>query len=256
MDYTPGTRPQDWVPTSLIRLQQAPMLPDWGKVRPFAMPSAAATDPGPHPEFSEEPGSAFHRFAQEVHEIGKSLTDEQRLIAGFWSDDPMLTFTPAGHWISIVLQIAERGAMPVEVISATLAKLGVAQADAFIACWDTKFRYNLLRPVTYIRRHIDKAWEPLLITPPFPEYTSGHSTQSGAAAVVLTSVFGENFAFEDDTHVAEGLPVRSFPSFAAAAEEAAISRLYGGIHFRFGNEGGLRQGRAVGAYAAALRTDA
>ena len=168
----------------------------------------------------------------------------------------MLTPTPAGHWIAIVIQIAERDALPVEVISSTLAKLGVAQADAFISCWDTKFRYNLLRPVTYIKRHIDPAWEPLLITPPFPEYTSGHSTQSGAASTVLTAIFGDTFAFDDETHVDEGLPVRSYPSFAAAADEAAVSRLYGGIHYPFGNEKGLEQGRAVGAYAAALRTEA
>jgi hypothetical protein len=256
MEYTPGTRPQDWVPTNLIRLQQAPLLPGWGRIRPFAIPKADAADPGPHPEYDVAPGSAFHTAALEVLEIGRDLSDEQKLIARFWSDDPMLTFTPAGHWIAIVLQIAERDALPVEVISSTLAKLGVAQADAFISCWATKFRYNLLRPVTYIRRHIDKDWEPLLITPPFPEYTSGHSTQSGAASTVLTSVFGPVFAFDDETHVDEGLPVRRFPSFAAAAEEAAVSRLYGGIHFRFGNERGLEQGRTIGAYAAALRTEA
>jgi hypothetical protein len=256
VDYTPGTRPQDWVPTSLVRMQQAPLLPGWGQNRPFAMPSAEATDPGPPPDYDETPGSAFHAAAQEVYDTGRSLTDDQKLVARFWSDDAMLTFTPAGHWIAIVIQIAERDQLPVEVISSTLAKLGVAQADAFIACWATKFRYNLLRPVTFVRRHIDKTWEPLLITPPFPEYTSGHSTQSGAASGVLTAVFGDGFAFDDATHVDEGLPVRSFPSFAAAAEEAAVSRLYGGIHFRFGNEKGMEQGRTVGAYAAALQTEA
>lgn len=255
-DYAPGTRPQDWVPTSLIRLQQAPLLPGWGQNRPFAVKDMAAMDAPAPPDYDEAPDSAFHGFAREVQETGKSLTDEQKLIARFWSDDAMLTPTPAGHWISIVLQIADRDALPVEVISSTLAKLGCAQSDAFVSCWSTKFKYNLLRPVTYIKRHIDKAWEPLLITPPFPEYTSGHSCQSGAASTVLTAIFGEDFAFDDGTHEDEGLPVRSFPSFAAAAEEAAMSRLYGGIHFRFGNEAGLAQGRAVGAYAAALRTEA
>ncbi|MES2334024.1 MAG: vanadium-dependent haloperoxidase [Pseudomonadota bacterium] len=255
-DYTPGTRAQDWVPTSLIRLQQAPLLPDWGSTRTFVIPSVAALDAPPHPEYDEAPGSVFRGFAEEVYDTGRGLTDEQKLIARFWSDDPMLSPTPAGHWISIVMQIADRDALPVETIAATLAKLGIAQADAFISCWSTKFRYNLLRPVTYIKRVIDPAWEPLLITPPFPEYTSGHSTQSGAASTVLTAALGDGFAFEDATNVAEGLPVRSFPSFAAAAEEAAVSRLYGGIHFRFGNEAGLTQGRAVGAYAAALQTEA
>jgi hypothetical protein len=255
-DYTPGTRPQDWVPTSMIRQQQAPLLPDWGRTRPFAIPDMAALDAPAPPDYDEAPESAFFGFAKEVAETGRTLTEEQKLIARFWSDDAMLTSTPAGHWISIVMQIADRDALPVEVISSTLAKLGVAQADAFISCWSTKFKYNLLRPVTYIKRHIDKAWEPLLITPPFPEYTSGHSCQSGAASTVLTAIFGPEFAFDDATHEDEGLPIRSFPSFAAAAEEAAMSRLYGGIHFRFGNEAGLAQGRAVGALAAALKTEA
>jgi PAP2 superfamily len=255
-DYAPGTRPQDWVPTSLVRLQQAPLLPDWGRNRPFAMPTVASCGIAAHPDYDEAPGSAFHNAAVEVAEIGRSLTDEQKRIARFWSDDPMLSPTPAGHWISILTGIAERDGLSAETTAAALAKMGVAQADAFIACWATKFRFNLLRPVTYIKRHIDPKWEPLLITPPFPEYPSGHSTQSGAASVVLTSIFGEDFAFDDATHVDDGLPVRSFPSFKAAAEEAALSRLYGGIHYRFGNEMGLEQGRCVGAFAAALRTEA
>ena len=255
-DYTAGTRPQDWVPTSAIRMQQAPLLPGWGTNRPFVMPDTAAMDAPAHPDYDEATGSAFFGFAKEVHDVGMALTDEQKLIARFWSDDAMLTSTPAGHWISIVMQIADRDALPVEVIAPTLAKLGCAQSDAFVSCWSTKFKYNLLRPVTYIKRHIDKTWEPLLITPPFPEYTSGHSCQSGAASAVLTAIFGEGFAFDDATHEDEGLPVRSFASFTSAAEEAAASRLYGGIHYRFANENGLTQGRAIGALAAKLRTEA
>ena len=256
MEYTPGTRPQDWVPTSAIRLQQAPLLPGWGGNRPFVVKDMAALDAPAPPDYDEATDSAFFGFAKEVLDTGKSLTEEQKLIARFWSDDAMLTPTPAGHWISIVMQIADRDALPVETVAATLAKLGCAQSDAFVSCWSTKFKYNLLRPVTYIKRHIDKAWEPLLVTPPFPEYTSGHSCQSGAASTVLTAIFGEGFAFDDATHEDEGLPVRSFPSFTAAAEEAAMSRLYGGIHYRFGNEAGLAQGRAVGALAAQLKTEA
>ncbi len=255
-DYTPGTDPQDWVPTSLVRQQQAPLLPDWGKVRPFAMRgSTTCTIPAP-PAYDEAPGSAFYQAALEVRDVVANLTDEQRLIARFWSDDPMLTPTPPGHWISILLDIADRDALPVERLAPALARLGVAQADAFIACWASKYEYNLLRPVTYIRRLLDPKWEPILNTPPFPEYPSGHSTQSGAAATVLTAIFGENFAFDDATHEADGLPVRSFSSFWAAAEEAGISRLYGGIHYRFGVTGGLEQGRCVGAFATALRTEA
>lgn len=254
--YTPGTNAQDWVPTSLVRQQQAPLLPNWGKVRPFAMPTGDACGLPAPPIYSEDPASPFFLAAKEVYDTVTNLTDEQRLIARFWSDDPMLSPTPPGHWIAIVLDIAERDALPADRISEILATLGITMADAFIGCWATKFEYNLLRPITYIRRHIDPKFEPILNTPPFPEYPSGHSTQSGAAATVLTAAFGDNFAFDDYAHEDEGLPVRSYPSFWAAAEEAGISRLYGGIHYRFGVEEGLTQGRCIGAFAAALKTRA
>ena len=135
-----------------------------------------------------------------------------------------------------------------------LARLGIVLADAFIGCWDAKFEYDLVRPVTYINRLIDPAWQPLLITPPFPEYPSGHSTQSGAAAAMLEDHFGTSFAFEDATHVVEGFEPRHFESFWQAAEEAAISRLYGGIHFRAAIERGLEQGRCIAAHTNALVT--
>ncbi|WP_309664614.1 vanadium-dependent haloperoxidase [Tabrizicola sp.] len=252
--YTPGTNPQDWVPTSLVRQQQAPLLPNWGNNRPFAMPAGnTCTIPAP-PAYSEDLTSPFGMAAQEVYDTVVNLTDEQRRIARFWSDDPMLSPTPPGHWISIVLTIADRDSLPADRVAEVLAKLGVAVADGFIGCWAAKFEYNLLRPVTYIRRFIDPKFEPILNTPPFPEYPSGHSTQSGAAATVLTAAFGENFAFDDTTHDDEGLPTRSFTSFWQAAEEAGISRLYGGIHYRFGVEEGLTQGRCIGNYATALKT--
>ena len=255
-DYTPGEGPAAWVPTSGVRLQQAPLLPYWGRVRPFAMPAGDTCRIPPPPAYDETPGSPFHAAAREVCDVAAALTEEQALIARFWSDDPMLSPTPAGHWLSILLDVALRERLPVAALAGALARLGAAQADAFIACWAAKYHYNLLRPVTYIRRVIDPGWQPLLITPPFPEYPSGHSTQSAASALVLTALFGEGYAFEDRTHVDDGLPVRSFPSFRAAAEEAAVSRLYGGIHFRFGNAAGIDLGRCVGAHAAALRTAA
>lgn len=256
LDYPVPVHPKDWLPTSLVQQQQMPLLPNWGEIRPFSMPSGAACAISSYPDYDMTPGSAFFLAAQEVVEVKANLTAEQIQIARFWSDDPMLSPTPPGHWLSILLDIAERDSISVEALASALAKLGAAQADSFIACWDAKYVYNLLRPVTYIRRHIDPDWTPLLNTPPFPEYPSGHSTQSSASAEVLTAIFGEDFAFDDSTHVDDGLPVRSFPSFRAAAEEAAMSRLYGGIHFRFGNDAGTEQGRCVGAYAAALRTTA
>lgn len=254
MDYPKSDVPGAWVPTNVIAVQQTPLLPDWGKNRPFAMPSMGCGLSTQVP-YSDVPGSPFWAQADEVIAIRASLTDEQKLIARFWSDDPMLSPTPPGHWISIALQILERDGADVATCADVLARVGIAVADGFIACWATKFEVNLLRPITYIRKVMGEAkWEPLLNTPPFPEFPSGHSTQSAAAAAVLTAYFGENFAFDDATHVDEGLPVRSFPSFVAAAQEAAISRLYGGIHFREAVEAGLTQGQCVGAHAAALQT--
>src|SRR5262249_5414538 len=127
-------------------------------------------------------------------------------------------------------------------------------ADTFIGCWQTKFVYDTVRPVTFIRRVIDPTFETVVNTPPFPEFPSGHSAQSAAAALVLASIFGDHYAFDDATDQADGLAPRSFQSFSAAAKEAAISRLYGGIHYRAAVEMGADQGRCIGAYAVALHT--
>jgi hypothetical protein len=245
-----------WVPTSRIVQQQLPLLPAWGANRTFAMRDGAACPLPAPPAYSEEPGSAFRAEAEEVLAVRQGLTDDQRAAARFWSDDPMLSPTPPGHWISIAAQVLEAEDADVERRVEVLATLSVAMADAFIGCWHEKFQWNLVRPVTYIKAVLDPSFEPLLITPPFPEYPSGHSTQSAAAAVVLTDLFGEGYAFTDATHEEDGLPARSFPSFWAAAEEAALSRLFGGIHFRSAIEQGLEQGRCVGAHAVALRTRA
>jgi hypothetical protein len=252
--YTLTKGPGHWVPTGPIRQQQLPLLPDWGKNRTFAMPDGTACQLPPPPSYSEEKASAFYAEALEVVDVRKNMTPEQKSIARFWSDDPMLSPTPPGHWISIASQIFERDHVPLEMRVDILARLGIAEADAFIGCWNAKFEYDLLRPVTYIRRTMDPKWESLMITPPFPEYPSGHSVQSAAAAEVLTHAFGDNFAFEDATHKKDGLPARRFASFRAAAEEAGISRLYGGIHFRSAITRGLEQGRCIAAFTNALKT--
>jgi hypothetical protein len=254
LDYDLARGPGAWVPTSRIVQQQLPLLPEWGSNRTFAMPDGAACPLPAPPAYSEDPGSAFYAEAVEVLEIRRGLTDREAAIARFWSDDPMLSPTPPGHWIAIARQILDADGADAARRAEVLAVLGVALADAFIGCWQEKYRWNLVRPVTYIRAVMDPAFEPLLATPPFPEYPSGHSTQSAAAAVVLTAMFGEGYAFEDRTGEADGLAPRAFPSFWAAAEEAGMSRLYGGIHFRSAIERGFDQGRCVGAFAAALRT--
>ncbi len=248
-----ANHPWEWVPTSLIPLQQAPLLPNWGRNRPFVLPHGNACPVRPHPPYSEDRNSVFFKAALEVFEISRTLTREQASIARFWADDPMQSFTPAGHWIAILTQVLEDQPGSLERLAEAYARLGMALADAFIGCWFTKYQYNLLRPITFIRRLIDPGWNIEWITPPFPEYPSGHSTQSGAAAVVLTALFGESFAFEDRSKLEDGMMVRSYPSFWAAAEEAAMSRLYGGIHYRFGVDNGLEQGRCIGATVMRLR---
>ena len=246
--------PAHWTPTSLIALQQKPLLPSWGANRTFAMPTGATCPLPPPPVYSEAKDSAFYAEALNVYNVKKTLSPEQRAVARFWSDDPMLSPTPPGHWQSIALQILERDNADLATHVDVLARLGVAMADAFIGCWHVKYQYDLLRPVTYIKRLMDPKWESALTTPPFPEYPSGHSVQSAAAAVVLTDIFGGNFEFEDATHVKDSLEPRKFANFWAAAEEAGISRFYGGIHFRSAITRGLDQGRCIGAYAVALRT--
>lgn len=253
-DYTLTEGPSYWVPTNLVRQQQAPLLPNWGKNRTFAIPAGTTCPVSPHPDYSEDPASAFYLEAMEVYNAKVNLSPEQTQIARMWSDDAMLSTTPPGHWVSISRQILERDTAPLALQVETMAKLGVGLADAFIGCWDAKFQYNLVRPITYIRRVIDQKWEPLLSTPPFPEYPSGHSTQSGAAEVILTNLFGADFPFEDHTMAPDGLQPRKFVGFRQAAEEAGISRLYGGIHFRSAIVQGLEQGRCIGAYTVALKT--
>lgn len=252
--FETGDKPGYWKPTSVIRMQQAPLLPKWGENRTFVLVNGGACPLPPPPAYSEDKTSEFYKQALEVYDTVQNLSQEQRLVARFWSDDPMLSPTPPGHWMFIALDILKDHNASIEDHADLLARLGMALSDGFVACWNAKFEYNLLRPVTYIKKVIDKTWEPILITPPFPEYPSGHSTQSGAAATVLTQFFGENFKFEDKTHVREKLPVRAYNSFWDAAKEAGNSRLYGGIHFRAAVEQGLEQGRCVGIAVNGLRT--
>ena len=252
--WTLNPAPGHWVPTSKIVLQQAPLLPDWGKNRPFAMQSVDAltiADPTP---YSENKTSRFFADALEVADAVTHSTEEQTFIARFWSDDAMLSFTPPGHWTAIMNQVAMEKGLDLTAHVEALALMGVAMADAFIGCWAMKYRFDTIRPVTYITRLIDPKWQPILTTPPFPEYPSGHSVQSAAAAALLTTLFGDNYSFDDQSPSPDGVPQRSFTSFNAAADEAATSRLYGGIHFRPAITHGQELGRAIASHAIALKT--
>jgi len=231
-----------WVPTPPAF---APALEAcWGRVRPMALASGATCQVGPPPAYSEESGSDFYAEGREVYDVSRTLTDEQRTIALFWADNPGQTGTPAGHWVRIVGQIAGPLGLDIYRTAEAYARTGIAVNDAFIACWYTKFAYHLLRPITYVRKLFDPGWTSFVPTPPFAEYTSGHSTQSGASSAILTDMLGL-VAFTDATHTGLGLAPRSFPSLERAAREAAISRLYGGIHYRAAIEVGIEQGRCV-----------
>lgn len=247
--YTPSGEQGRWEPTPPA---YAPALePCWGDLRPFVIDYGGVCDPGTPPPYSEDPASPFMIEAREVYETTQSLTEEQVIIAEFWADNPGATGTPPGHSVMIATQILELMDANLEVAAETYAKVGMAVADAFIACWWSKFEYDYLRPITCIRDLLDPEWLSPVVTPPFPEYTSGHSTQSGAAAAVLTDLFGDR-AFTDHTHDGHGFQPRSFDSFYEFADEAAISRLYGGIHFRTAIELGVDQGKCIGEQVNAL----
>src|SRR5262245_7056919 len=248
--YVPPVGPGLWAPTP-PGFQPA-LQPFWGANRCIVLGSGVDCPPGDHTPYSVEPYSTFYAEAFEVYNAVNHLTPEQRAIAIFWSDDPGVTATPPGHSSSIATQVLRAERASLMAAAETYLKVGLAVGDAFVACWNAKYRYNLLRPVTYIRNLIDPAWAPILNTPPFPEYPSGHSVQSGAAATVLADLFGARYSFVDHTHDERGLPARGFDSFGHAAQEAALSRLYGGIHFRPAIELGLRQGEVIGRAVNAL----
>jgi hypothetical protein len=255
--YTVTAGPGRWIPTPPGYADA--VEPHWATLRPFALDSASQYRPEPPHPYDSARTSAFFREAMEVYEESRRLTEDERQLVVFWDDNPFVMHvqghtmfatkkaTPGGHWMSIAA-IASRNAK-VDLVRAAeaYALTAIALADGFISCWEEKFRSNLVRPETVINRYIDPQWVPILQTPPFPEYTSGHSVISNAAAVVLSDRFGAA-AFIDSSQVTYGLPVRSFTSFTEAASEAAISRLYGGIHYRRAIEQGSIQGRRVGEH--------
>ena len=232
--------------------------PHWREIRTMVLDSAQQFIPQPPTPFDMTEGSQFYNEVMEAYREGGTDDLEKIEIASFWDCNPFVLnvaghvmhatkkITPGGHWIGIT-SIACRDShaefsKTVEAYTLT----SIALFDAFISCWDEKYRSNLVRPETVINEYIDEEWMPTLQTPPFPEHTSGHSVISTAAAITLTSIFGDDFAFDDTTEIEYGLPVRSFTSFMHASQEAAISRLYGGIHYRPSIDYGVEEGYNVG----------
>jgi len=247
-----------WVPTPPAYMDAAE--PQWMKIRCWVMDTCSQFMPPRPAAYNMTKGSPFHKLTEEVYTIGKNLTDDQKHIAYCWDDNAFVMnvaghvsyaskkMTPGGHWLHIAATIArmKKADFGKSVEAYTLTSL--ALADGFISCWDEKYRSNRVRPETVINKYIDPKWQPYLQTPAFPEYTSGHSVISAAAAEVLTNLYGDNVAFTDSTEHPYGHGVRSFQSFRQAALEASYSRLYGGIHFRDALDIGNAQGRRLGEY--------
>ena len=247
-----------WIPTPPGYI--AAIEPYWNRMRTLAIDSACQFKPYVAVTFSKDKTSEFYKQAYEVYETGNLLSIEQRNIANFWDCNPFFLnieghvnfatkkISPGGHWISIAGILSKQHNAGMMKSSAAYTYVAIALFDAFVSCWDEKYRSNVIRPETYINSYIDESWRPLLQTPPFPEYPSGHSVVSTAAAIVLTRIFGPALSFTDDTEVEFGLPARKFTSIMEAANEATISRLYGGIHYRAAIENGRTQGENIGHY--------
>jgi hypothetical protein len=258
--YTPPIGPGLWSPT---KPDFTPALfPYWGQVRTFALKGADLVARPPLP-FSEDPASPFYTQAREtmiwVNEIKAGKDEEGHWIAEFWSDDfGGVTFTPAGRWIAIARQVLELEQSTLDVAVELYAKMGMALCDAGVAVWNSKYIYNVERPVAFINRNFDPTWETIMnnpvtgvtgITPEFPAYPSGHSGFGGAGATALTDIFGYNYRFTDNCHKDRtefrGTP-RTFNTFIDMAVENAYSRIPIGVHFRMDCDEGLRQGYLAG----------
>ncbi len=256
--YVPIVSESTWYPTPPGYFPA--VEPYFNIVRPFFLDSASQFKPEPPIVFSKDKSSAFYQLSEAVYLAGVKQTEEEKAIAGFWDCNPFALIdeghlqigakkiSPGAHWMGIAGQVCQQQKTGFAKSVAVHTFLAMTMMDAFICCWDEKYRSNRIRPETAIRKLIDPDWKPLLQTPPFPEYTSGHSVISSAAAELLSQYLGDNTSFIDSTEIPFGLPPRRFLSFRQAAEEAAISRLYGGIHFLDAIQRGQDQGKRVGLH--------
>ena len=254
--YTPLEKEGFWYPTPPAYI--AAIEPYFKTVRPFTLDSCSQFKPAPPVPFSKEINSAFYRLM--LLNYKDTLSDDHRLIAAFWDCNPFAVqenghlliglkkISPGAHWMGITGIACKKRNKSFDETLQIYSTVSVGLMDAFICCWDEKYRSNRIRPETAIRMYIDPQWMPLIQTPPFPEYLSGHSVISASSAAILTHFFGDHFDYEDNVEVRYGLPVRKFHSFKQAAKEAAASRFYGGIHFMDAVDNGYKQGEKVGEW--------
>jgi len=234
--------------------------PNWRYIKPMLLDSASQFKPVRPPAFSMQPNSPYYKEVQELFAMSNALTEEQKTIARYWDDNPFvsehkghLTYankktTPVGHWMGITAILASQSKKDELEVAKSYALTSLAIFDGFISTWEEKFTSKTVRPVTVIREYLNSEWNPYLQTPPFPEYTSGHSVISAAAATVLSNIYGTQMAFTDTTEMKYLGMKRSFSSIKAAANEVSLSRMYGGIHYRAAIENGQKQGEQIGSY--------
>lgn len=234
--------------------------PNWRFIQPLLLDSASQFKPARPPAYNMNASSQYHKEVKEVYELSQQLTEEQKLIARFWDDNPFVSehkghltyankkMTPVGHWMGITGILSSQSKKTALDIARVYALTAAAIFDGFISTWEEKYTSKTVRPVTVIREHLASEWNPILQTPPFPEYTSGHSVISAAAASVLAAVFGNNTAFRDTTELPYLGLERSFSSLQAASDEVSMSRVYGGIHYRSAVINGQKQGQQIGDY--------
>ncbi len=254
--YVISNKPGDWQPTPLDYAQG--LEPHWNTIRPLTLTKASQFSPKEKLVFSTAKNSVFYKTMMEVHDIVKNLDTVQKATALYWDDNPNVSsnighlnyfihkISPGGHWVMIAQQACAQKAVSVTKAAQVYALTTVAIFDAFISCWDEKYRSNLIRPITIINRIADENWVPFIQTPPFPEFTSGHSVTSNAAATILTALLGDNFAFTDKTEIPFGNSSRSFNSFYEASLQSSTSRVYGGIHYPVTARISVLQGKAIG----------
>ncbi len=206
-------------------------------------------DAAPPAAWGTVQGTPFYQIALQVYSQVRNNTADQVAVARFWADDPFNTCTPTGHSFNILIQLLKESKSTLEKTSVAIAKLSITEKDAFICCWGVKYRYVLLRPVSYIRKYIDPSFTTVIGTPDFPSYVSGHSTEIGAASRVFSQLFTDgsgNYDFTDYSQLQWGLTTRQYRNFNDMAEEDANSRFYGGVHYDEDDKEGLRLGRQIG----------
>jgi hypothetical protein len=256
--FTPLDKEGCWYPTPPGYLPA--VEPYFNTVRTLALDSCSQFPAPPPTPFSSGKKTAFYKLLLQNYNERKPVTEDQRIVAAFWDCNPFAIedgghlimskkkISPGAHWLGITGVACEKAGKKFEETMQIYTWVSVGLLDAFICCWDEKYRSNRIRPETAIRKYIDPQWTPVLQTPPFPEYLSGHSVISACSATILTHFFGDNFSYTDNVEVAYGLPARQFTSFHQAAQEAAISRFYGGIHFMDAIDNGVLVGGKVGSW--------